>query len=44
VWERERNALEIIDIGNDFLNRAQMAQQLSKRVDDSAHQNKWSSD
>jgi hypothetical protein len=31
--ERAGNSLEAIGIGNDFLNRTQMAQQLRKRID-----------
>jgi hypothetical protein len=33
VQEREGNTLELIGIGNDILNRAQMAQQLRERID-----------
>jgi hypothetical protein len=33
VQERVGNTLELIGIGNDFLNRAQMAQQLRERTD-----------
>jgi hypothetical protein len=33
VQEREENTLELIDIGNDFLNRTQTAQQLRERID-----------
>jgi hypothetical protein len=33
VQERAGNALELIDIGNDFLNRTQKAQQLIERID-----------
>jgi hypothetical protein len=35
VQERSGNTLEAIGIGNDFLNRIQMAQQLRERI------NKW---
>jgi hypothetical protein len=35
VQERAGNTLKLIGIGNDFQNRAQMAQQLRKRI------NKW---
>jgi hypothetical protein len=33
VWEKARNILEGIGIGNDFLNRTQAAQQLRERMD-----------
>jgi hypothetical protein len=33
VKERTGNTLELIDTGNDFLNRTQMAQQLRERID-----------
>jgi hypothetical protein len=33
MQERAENALELIGIGKDFLNRTQMAQQLRKRID-----------
>jgi hypothetical protein len=33
VQEKAGNALEIIDIGNDFLNRTQKAQQLRETID-----------
>jgi hypothetical protein len=33
LQERARHALELISIGNKFLNRTQMAQQLRKRID-----------
>jgi hypothetical protein len=33
VYERAGNTLELIGVGNDFLNGTQMAQQLRKRVD-----------
>jgi hypothetical protein len=33
VQERAGNTLELIDIGNDFLSRTQMAQQLRERID-----------
>jgi hypothetical protein len=33
VQERAGNTLELIGIGNDFLNRTQMAQQLRERSD-----------
>jgi hypothetical protein len=33
MQERIRNTLELIGIGNDFLNRTQTAQQLRERVD-----------
>jgi hypothetical protein len=33
VKEKARNTLELIGIGNDFLNRTQMAQQLTERID-----------
>jgi hypothetical protein len=50
VQERAGNTLELIDIGNDFLSRTQMAQKLRERMDkwdymkfkSSAQQNKWS--
>jgi hypothetical protein len=32
VQERARNTLELIDIGNNFLSRTQMAQQLRERM------------
>jgi hypothetical protein len=35
VQERAGNTLELIDIGNGFLNRTQMVQQLRERI------NKW---
>jgi hypothetical protein len=35
VQERAGNTLEVISIGNDFLSRIQMAQQLKERI------NKW---
>jgi hypothetical protein len=49
VQERVANTLEIIGIGNDFLNRTQMEQQLRERIDKkdhmkikaSAQQKKW---
>jgi hypothetical protein len=37
VQKRAGNTLDLIDIGNDFLNRTQMAQQLRERID------KWDS-
>jgi hypothetical protein len=33
VQEKARNTLELIDRGNDSLNRTQMAQQLRERID-----------
>jgi mitochondrial fission protein ELM1 len=33
VQERAGNTLQAISIGNDFLNRTQMAQQLRERID-----------
>jgi hypothetical protein len=33
VQERAGNTLELIGIGNDFLSRTQMAQQLRERID-----------
>jgi hypothetical protein len=33
VQERVGNALKLIGIGNEFLNAAQMTQQLRKRID-----------
>jgi hypothetical protein len=33
VQERAGSILELIGIGNDFLNRTQMAQQLRERID-----------
>jgi hypothetical protein len=33
IQEKARNTLEAIEIGNDFLNRTQVAQQLSERID-----------
>jgi hypothetical protein len=50
VQERAGNTLELTGIGNDFLNRTQMAQQLRERIDkwgylklkSSAQQKKWS--
>jgi hypothetical protein len=33
VQERAGNILELIGIGNNFLNRTQMAQQLRERID-----------
>jgi hypothetical protein len=33
MQERARNTLEAIGIGNDFLNKTQMAQQLRERID-----------
>jgi hypothetical protein len=33
VQERAGNTLEAISIGNDFLNRTQIAQQLRERID-----------
>jgi hypothetical protein len=33
VQETSRDALELIDIGNDFLNRTQMSQKLRERID-----------
>jgi hypothetical protein len=33
VQERRRNTLELIGIGNDFLSRTQMTQQLRERID-----------
>jgi hypothetical protein len=33
VQERDENTLELIGIGNDFLKRTQMAQQLRERID-----------
>jgi exo-beta-1,3-glucanase (GH17 family) len=33
VQERAGNTLELIGIGNDLLNRTQMAQQLRERID-----------
>jgi hypothetical protein len=33
VQERAGNALELIDIGNDFLNRTQITQQLREWID-----------
>jgi hypothetical protein len=33
VQERAGNTLELISIGNDFLNRTQMAHQLRERID-----------
>jgi hypothetical protein len=33
VQEREGNTLESIGIGNDFLNRTKMAQQLRERIE-----------
>jgi hypothetical protein len=33
VQERARNTLELIGIGNGFLNRTQMAQQLREKID-----------
>jgi hypothetical protein len=33
VQERARNTLELISIGNDFLTRTQIAQQLRERTD-----------
>jgi hypothetical protein len=33
MQERAGNTLELIGIGNDFLNRTQMAQQLRERID-----------
>jgi hypothetical protein len=33
VQESVENTLELIGIGNDFLNRTQMAQQLRERID-----------
>jgi hypothetical protein len=36
VQERAGNTLELIEIGNDFLNRTQMIQQVKERID------KWS--
>jgi hypothetical protein len=33
VQERAGNTLEAIDIGKDFLNRAQVSQQLRERID-----------
>jgi hypothetical protein len=33
VQERAGNTLEPIDIGNEFLNRTQMAQQVKERID-----------
>jgi hypothetical protein len=33
VQKRSGNTLELISIGNDFLNRTQMAQQLRERID-----------
>jgi hypothetical protein len=33
VQERARNILELIGIGNDFLHRTQIAQQLRERMD-----------
>jgi hypothetical protein len=33
VQERAGNTLELIGIGNNFLNRTQMAQQLRERID-----------
>jgi hypothetical protein len=33
VQERAGNMLELIGIGNEFLNRTQMAQQLRERID-----------
>jgi hypothetical protein len=33
VKEGARNALELIGIGNDYLNRTQMAQQLTEKID-----------
>jgi hypothetical protein len=33
VRERAGNTLGLIDTGNDFLNRTQMAQQLRERID-----------
>jgi hypothetical protein len=33
VHKRAGNTLELIGIGNDFLNRTQMAQQLRERID-----------
>jgi hypothetical protein len=32
-WERAGNTLELIGIGNDFLNRTSVAQQLRERID-----------
>jgi hypothetical protein len=31
--ERERNTLEVIDIGKDFISKTQAAQQLRERID-----------
>jgi hypothetical protein len=50
VQERKGNTLEAIGIGNDFLNRTQMAQQIRERIDKwdhmklklSSQQKKWS--
>jgi hypothetical protein len=33
MQERAGNALEFIGLGNNFLNRTQMAQQLRERID-----------
>jgi hypothetical protein len=33
VQEWSENALELVGIGNDFLNKTQMAQQLKERID-----------
>jgi hypothetical protein len=33
VWERVGNTLEHIGIGNNFLNRTPMTQQLRERID-----------
>jgi hypothetical protein len=50
--QRTRHTLELISLGNEFLNRTQMAQQLRERIDKwdyvklkpSAQQKKWSPD
>jgi hypothetical protein len=33
VQDRAENTLELIGIGNDFLNRTEMAQQLREKID-----------
>jgi hypothetical protein len=33
VWERAGNTLELIGIGDDFLNRSSMAQKLREMID-----------
>jgi hypothetical protein len=46
VWERTGNTLELIGIGNDFLNRTQKTQKLGDRIDKwdymKLKQKKWS--